>query len=112
MTTHYAFIDDNNVVTEVIVGVDENELIEGIPATEWYSKFKGQRCVTTSYDHEFRGIYAGIGYSYNEEEDIFVTPQPSLTWTRNGSHWEPPVPKPEGRYVWVDEIQNWISTEQ
>lgn len=71
---HYAFLNENNVVTEVIVGIDENELIEGINPEIWYGNFRGQKCVRTSYNNNIRDIYAGIGFSYNEELDIFVPP--------------------------------------
>jgi hypothetical protein len=71
---HYAFLDDNNIVTEVIVGIDETELIEGLTPEEWYGNFRGQRCVRTSYNNNIRGVYAGIGYSYDEANDVFVAP--------------------------------------
>jgi len=71
---HYAFLDENNVVTEVIVGIDETELIEGFSPEEWYGNFRGQRCVRTSYNGNIRGVYAGIGYTYDEINDVFVAP--------------------------------------
>ena len=71
---HYAFLDENNIVTEVIVGIDETELIEGLSPEEWYGNFRGQRCVRTSYNGNIRGIYAGIGYTYDEINDVFVAP--------------------------------------
>ena len=71
---HYAFLNENNTVTEVIVGIDETELIEGLSPEEWYGNFRGQRCVRTSYNGNIRGIYAGIGYTYDEVNDIFVAP--------------------------------------
>ena len=71
---HYAFLDENNIVTEVIVGIDETELIEGLSPEEWYENFRGQRCVRTSYNGNIRGIYAGIGYTYDEINDVFVAP--------------------------------------
>jgi hypothetical protein len=71
---HYAFLDENNTVTEVIVGIDETELIEGLSPEEWYGNFRGQRCVRTSYNGNIRGIYAGIGYTYDEINDVFVAP--------------------------------------
>ena len=70
---HYAFLS-NNIVTEVIVGVDESELIEGLTPEEWYGNFKGQRCVRTSYNGNIRGKYAGIGDTYDEATDTFVSP--------------------------------------
>jgi len=71
---HYAFLDENNIVTEVIVGIDETELIEGLSPEEWYGNFRGQRCVRTSYNGNIRGVYAGIGYTYDETNDVFVAP--------------------------------------
>ena len=71
---HYAFLDENNIVTEVIVGIDETELIEGKDPETWYGEFRGQRCVRTSYNGNIRGCYAGIGFTYDEELDIFVPP--------------------------------------
>jgi hypothetical protein len=113
---HYAFLDENNIVTEVIPGRHEDEVVDGISDWEaYYGEFRGQRCLRTSYNNNIRGVYAGIGYSYNEEEDIFVAPQPYPSWTRNGSGWEAPTPMPtDGAiYRWVEEDLNWqvIPTE-
>jgi hypothetical protein len=69
---HYAFLDENNIVTEVIVGIDETELIEGVEPEIWYSKFRGQRCVRTSYTGSIRKNYAGIGYKYDDIRDAFI----------------------------------------
>ena len=71
---HYAFLDNKNIVTEIIVGIDETEIIEGLSPEKWYGNFRGQRCVRTSYNGNIRGIYAGIGYSYDEANDVFVAP--------------------------------------
>jgi hypothetical protein len=73
---HYAFLDENNVVTEVITGIDETELIEGLDTETWYGNFRGQRCVRTSYNGNIRGKYAGIGDIYDEVNDIFYSIQP------------------------------------
>lgn len=73
---HYAFLDENNNVTEVIVGIEETELIEGLSPEEWYSNFKGQRCVRTSYNGKIRYNYAGIGYKYDPIDDAFISPMP------------------------------------
>ena len=106
---YYAFLDDNNIVTEVITGIDETELIEGLNPEIWYGNFKGQTCKRTSYNNNIRGTYAGVGFSYNVEEDIFVAPQPFPSWTRNGSFWEAPTPMPtDGQmYRWVEDDLNW-----
>ena len=78
---HYAFLS-NNIVTEVIVGVDESELIEGLTPEEWYGNFKGQRCVRTSYNGNIRGKYAGVGDKYDETTDTFISPT-YITETEN-----------------------------
>jgi hypothetical protein len=73
---HYAFLDNNNIVTEVIVGIDETELIEGLDTETWYSNFRGQVCKRTSYNGKIRKNYAGIGYTYDEALDAFIGPNP------------------------------------
>lgn len=72
---HYAFLDNNNVVTEVITGKDETEVLDGLTPEEWYGNFRGQRCVRTSYNATIRGKYAGIGDIYDPIEDVFYTPE-------------------------------------
>jgi hypothetical protein len=71
---HYAFLTINNIVTEVIVGIDETELIEGLSPEEWYSNFRGQPCKRTSYNGKIRGKYAAIGDLYDEVSDTFISP--------------------------------------
>ena len=73
---HYAFLDENNIVTEVIVGIDETELIEGLDPETWYSNFRGQTCKRTSYNANIRYNYAGIGYKFDEVADAFIPPKP------------------------------------
>ena len=73
---HYAFLDENLIVTEVISGIDETELIEGLDPETWYSNFKGQKCVRTSYNSKVRYNYAGIGFTYDPEADAFIAPKP------------------------------------
>jgi hypothetical protein len=108
---HYAFIDENNVVTQVITGKDETELIEGLDPETWYGNFKGQVCKRTSYNSRIRGTYAGIGYTYNPDEDIFVMPQPYPSWIRLGSFWNPPTPRPtEGFWSWDEASLSWVKS--
>jgi hypothetical protein len=71
---YYAFLDNSNIVTEVISGKDETELLDGLTPEEWYGNFRGQRCIRTSYNGNIRGVYAGIGYFYDEVNDVFVAP--------------------------------------
>ena len=78
---HYAFLDDSNIVTEVIVGIDETELIEGKSPEDWYGEFKGQKCVRTSYNSKIRYNYAGIGYTYDADADAFIAPRPECGHT-------------------------------
>ncbi len=73
---HYAFLDENNIVTEVIVGKDETELIDGISPENWYSLYRDQTCVRTSYNGNIRYNYAGVGYTYDPIDDAFIAPMP------------------------------------
>jgi hypothetical protein len=110
---HYAFLDNNNIVTEVIVGIDETETIEGLDTETWYANFRGQTCKRTSYNSKIRGTYAGIGFTYNVDEDIFVTPKPYPSWIRSGSFWNAPTSYPtDGKfYVWNEENLEWQESE-
>jgi hypothetical protein len=74
---HYAFLDENDIVTEVIVGIDETELIEGLDPETWYGNFRGQVCKRTSYNGNIRFNYAGIGYKYDANRDAFIAPEPT-----------------------------------
>ena len=108
---HYAFLNSNNVVTEVIVGIDETELIEGLSPEVWYGNFCGQTCKRTSYNNKIRKQYAGIGYSYDADLDIFIAPQPYPSWTLDVNHdWQPPTPMPvDGKnYGWNEPNKVWI----
>ena len=73
---HYAFLDNNNIVTEVITGIDETELIEGLDPEVWYGNFRGQVCKRTSYNRNIRKNYAAIGYTYDADRDAFIAPKP------------------------------------
>jgi hypothetical protein len=109
---HYAFLDSNNVVTEVIVGIDENELIENLTPEEWYGNFRKQKCVRTSYNGNIRKRFAGIGYRYDEIRDAFIPPQPFLSWLfdEENLNWKAPVPYPnDGNvYNWDENNLNWV----
>lgn len=120
---HYAFLDIDNIVTQVIVGRDEDEVVDGISDWEaYYGQLHGQRCLRTSYNTQggqhsgggtpFRKNYAGIGYSYSDELDAFIPPQPYASWSLNEDTclWEAPIPYPgEGTdiYTWNEENQTW-----
>lgn len=117
---HYAFLDANNIVTEVIVGIDEGE-----QDTDWeqhYGNFRGQVCKRTSYNtrggvhinggQPFRKNYAGIGYTYDADRDAFIPPQPFPSWALDDSSclWVPPIPYPtDGQmYSWDESLINWV----
>ena len=108
---HYAFLDDNNLVTEVITGKDETELLDGLTPEEWYGNFRGQRCIRTSYNGNVRKNYAGIGYTYDEQRDAFIAPKPYNSWVLNEDtcRWEAPVPMPnDGKlYIWNENQKLW-----
>ena len=74
---HYAFLNKNNIVTEVITGIDETELIEGLNPETWYGNFKGQTCKRTSYHGRIRFNYAAIGDTYDADADAFISPRPN-----------------------------------
>ena len=117
---HYTFLDNNNIVTEVIVGKDEGE--ENIDWEVHYGNFRGQVCKRTSYNTSggqhnnggtpFRKNYAGIGYSYDEQRDAFIPQKPYASFVLNEDTclWEPPVPYPTDgeRYLWNEEELEWV----
>ncbi len=115
---HYALLDENNIVTEVIVGKDEGD------GTDWeveYGNFRGQTCKRTSYNTSgnahsdsgtpFRGNYAGIGYTYDETNDVFYAPKPYDSWVLDETKWQwkAPVDYPsDGKdYTWNEETTSW-----
>lgn len=121
---HYAFLDENNIVTEVIVGKDENE--SEINWENWYGNFRGQTCKRTSYNtiggiHKeggtpYRKNYAGIGYTYDSERDAFIPPKPYESWMLNEDSclWEPPIEYPNdgNHYIWNEEMIQWVLEEE
>jgi hypothetical protein len=125
---HYAFLDDNNVVTEVIVGKNEGE--EGINWELKYGAFRNQVCKRTSYNTQggvhydqstgepsedqtkaYRKNYAGIGYTYDQSRDAFVPPKPFESWVLNDTTclWDSPTPMPDDgkMYTWNEETTSW-----
>ena len=108
---HYAFLT-NNIVTEVITGVEETELIEGLDTETWQGNFRGQVCKRTSYNHRIRKQYCGVGYSYDPVADVFITPQPFVSWSLDENFdWQPPTPRPtEGFWYWDEATLTWIES--
>jgi hypothetical protein len=116
---HYAFLDVNNIITEVITGKNEGE--GGVDWEQWYGEFRGQVCKRTSYNTQgnqhpdgkpFRKNYAGIGYTYDAQRDAFIPPQPFSSWVLNEETclWDAPVAMPtDGQlYNWDEETLSWV----
>ena len=128
---HYAVLDENNIVTQVFVGRDEDDLAPGVDDWEIYYAPKGHTVKRTSYNtaggqhllggEPFRKNYAGIGFSYDEERDAFIPPKPFESWLLDETTclWEPPVPMPEETdeegnpvpYVWDESAGEWVVSE-
>lgn len=120
---HYAFLDENNIVTEVIVGKEEGE--DGIDWEIHYGNFRGQVCKRTSYNtiagiHKnggtpFRKNYAGVGFTYDAGRDAFIPPKSFASWILNEDSciWEPPIPMPNDNqlYIWDEDTLSWVRVE-
>ena len=114
---HFARIDENNVVLEVMIVNNEEILDENGNESEEIGRTKlnekyGGRWIQTSYNNNIRYQYAGIGKVYDEELDIFRPAQPFPSWTFNREtyEWEAPVQFPsdgDGPYIWSEVEQNW-----
>jgi hypothetical protein len=118
---HYAYLDSNNIVVKVLTGVDETVTQNGVGgSTEAWEQFyenqswhSGLTCKRTSYNatNGYRKQYAGVGFTYLPDADVFVTPQPFASWTLDANHdWQPPTPKPDDgkEYAWFEPNQQWI----
>ena len=117
---HYAFLNADNIVVQVIVGKDENE--DGVDWEQHYGNFRGLTCKRTSYNtfggvHSsdgtpFRKNYAGIGYSFDVDRDAFIPPQPFSSWVLNETSclWESPVARPDDdqNYEWDESTTAWV----
>ena len=110
---HYAFLDADNVVTEVITGMHETELIEGLLPETWYGNFRGQVCKRTSYNNNIRKNYAGIGYTYDAVRDAFIAPKPFASWVLDEAtcRWGAPVTMPSagGPWAWDEDTESWVA---
>ena len=111
---HYAFLDNNNIVTEVIVGKDETDLSHDWE--QYYGAIRNQVCKRTSYNNNIRKNYAGIGYTYDEQRDAFIPPKPFASWTLNETTclWECPIARPANEiknYNWNESTQSWDIVE-
>ena len=105
---HYAFIK-NNIVQQVIVGVDEGT--DGIDWEKEYGNRMGMLCKRTSYNGNIRGNYAGIGFTYDKTNDVFIPPKTFDSWVLDETTWDwkAPVDYPsDGKdYTWNEETTSW-----
>ncbi|CAB4173982.1 hypothetical protein UFOVP965_14 [uncultured Caudovirales phage] len=108
---HYAFLDENNIVLDIITGIDETELIEGLDTETWYGNYRGQKCVRTSYNNNIRFNYAIKGGVYDPIRDSFIAPRPFPSWILDEStcRWAPPTPAPTdgALYYWNESTLTW-----
>lgn len=124
---HFAQLDENNIVTQVVV-IHNNEMKDknGVEKEENGINFlhntfgANKNWVQTSYNNNFRKHYAGIGYIYNKQLDAFIRPQPYPSWILNNTiaDWEAPIPLPSDAvsptnsygklYSWDESIVNWL----
>ena len=116
---HFAQLDENNVVTQVIVvansdtadasGVEKEHI-----GAAFCERLFGGTWKQTSYNGNKRKNYAGIGYTYREDIDAFVAPKPYASYVLNETtaQWEPPVPMPNdgGQYTWDEDNQAWVES--
>lgn len=108
---HFAQIDDNNIVIQVLVVPNEEEH----RGEEFLSNDLGLggRFIQTSYNGNIRKMFAGVGYIYNEELDIFLPPKPFESWVLNETlgQWDPPVERPfvngNKATIWHEDTQTW-----
>jgi len=106
---HYAFLNENNIVTEVIVGKDETDTSQDWE--QFYGEIRNQVCKRTSYNGNIRKNYAGIGYTYDSQRDAFIPPQPFQSWllSEETCQWSAPVAMPtDGMYSWDEATTSWV----
>lgn len=109
---HFAQLDANDVVTRVLV-VNNDDAPDEARGAAFLQELTGQGgWVQTSYNATMRGDFAGVGYSYNRQLDVFLPPRPYPSWTATArGTWEPPVPYPGGYCTWNETLQTWESSE-
>jgi hypothetical protein len=108
---HYAYLDENNIVVAVTVGKDETELIDGLDTETYYAQGTPYTVKRTSYNGNIRKQYAGILYSYDPINDVFIAPQPFTSWSLNENFdWQAPVayPTDDKRYAWDEATTSWV----
>ena len=123
---HYVLLNENNIVIQVITGVDENIIQTDLDGTqiggssEAWEQFYATRpwlnatsCKRTSYNGNIRKQYAGIGYTYDTVNDVFIAPQPFASWSLDSNFdWQAPTPRPlEGMWMWNEDSLSWTELQ-
>lgn len=110
--SHWAELDENNVVIRVLVG--DNNDPNGDEGYQWLIDNLGGRWIQTSYNNNFRKQYAGKGFTYNPDLDIFIAPQPFPSWSLDSNHdWQAPKSRPVGsEWIWDESKGDWVSASQ
>ena len=111
---HFAQLDENNYVIQVIVVSNDDCLVDGIESEskgiEFCENLLGGRWIQTSYNGNIRGRYGCVGYFYNETVDEFIAPQPYPSWSLDSSNeWQAPVPRPNTNNYWDEETLAWVA---
>lgn len=108
---HWAELNENNVVLRVLVG--DNNDPNGDEGYQWLIDNLGGRWIKTSYNNRIRKQYAGIGFIYDPDADVFIAPQPFPSWTLDANYdWQPPKPMPnKGLWRWDEDAQEWVNVE-
>jgi len=116
---HYAWLNNDNLVVNVTVGVDEDVVQQGFGgSTEaweaFYSQATGHIIKRTSYNNNIRKQYAGLGYTYDAVNDVFIAPQPFASWSLDDNFdWQAPTPRPEGiGWYWNEAQQVWVNATE
>lgn len=109
--SHWAEIDNNNKVLRVLVG--DNNDPAGDEGYQWLLDNLGGTWIKTSYNNKIRKQYAGIGYSYDPVNDVFIAPQPFPSWSLDQNFdWQAPTPRPtEGFWYWDETNLEWVEIE-
>ena len=106
--SHWAEIDNDNKVIRVLVG--DNNDPNGDEGYQWLIDNLGGTWIQTSYNNNIRKQYAGIGYTYDAVNNVFIAPQPYASWALdNDFNWQPPTPRPEGMdWHWDEDSLSWL----
>ena len=107
---HWAEVDNDNKVVRVLVG--DNNDPAGDEGYQWLINNLGGTWIKTSYNHNIRKQFAGIGFTYDSVADVFIAPQPYASWSLDENFdWQPPSPRPDGLFYWSEDLQEWVSAQ-